>query len=429
MTENEINLDDLIKDKPKHSKEVDALVKSQKDGTSIDEESLKNISPESNEKKDLIMVIDDDPSQLISIEKILKQKYDLILCNRGLKAIKEYENIETQENVMSILLDIRLPDMNGFEVFEKLKDLNENIPIIFITGYQKQFGDGFEIYQKYRPHGYIIKNHEDENMMILNTLGGAVHSYKKILENEKAQNIKIRSQTVAGLLHDLKNIFMPIQNFPNIILTCLKNNNLEVATNFTKDMDKIMEVYTAVSQIMFNYAKGENIKLVMEDLNMTEILTEYIRLMNFQFGEIIKIEPDFNFEGTFYTDKTILRYQILLNIIKNASEAVKNKDSKVVIATYNNEQYRNKFGTKAKLETTNNDDLIIVVSDNGPGLPEEHIDKIFEPYFTHGKISGSGLGTYMIKNGIEELFNGELKLDNKPGEGLAYHICFPDQSQ
>ncbi|MDD4526425.1 MAG: ATP-binding protein, partial [Candidatus Margulisbacteria bacterium] len=66
--------------------------------------------------------------------------------------------------------------------------------------------------------------------------------------------------------------------------------------------------------------------------------------------------------------------------------------------------------------------LVIVVGDNAGGLPEDIVSTFFEPYVSKGKEGGTGLGSWMIKNGAEDILNGQLLLDNQPGEGLFYHI-------
>jgi len=83
-------------------------------------------------KKFSILVVDDEKSNIDVLNHILKEKYKLFIAKSGESAIKI-----ARENVPDlILLDIIMPDMNGFEVLTQLKksDLTSNVPVIFITG-------------------------------------------------------------------------------------------------------------------------------------------------------------------------------------------------------------------------------------------------------------------------------------------------------
>ncbi len=74
------------------------------------------------------------------------------------------------------------------------------------------------------------------------------------------------------------------------------------------------------------------------------------------------------------------------------------------------------------------DRLVIDYRDNGKGLTEEQQQHLFEPFFTTRRdYGGSGLGTHIIRNLVEQTFNGTVSVQSAPGEGLAYHIKLPIQ--
>ncbi|MBE5851583.1 MAG: diguanylate cyclase [Lachnospiraceae bacterium] len=78
-----------------------------------------------------ILVVDDLAANLKFVESILKDKYRLILVKSGEKAV----TFLSKNLVDMVLLDVQMPDMNGFEVYEKMKELhlNHNVPVIFLT--------------------------------------------------------------------------------------------------------------------------------------------------------------------------------------------------------------------------------------------------------------------------------------------------------
>jgi len=422
MTE---NLDDLIQRRNnERASELDELLNSPS-------ENSENIVVEGDQLaqapsvKDVILIVDDDPSQLLSIKKMLSSTYELLTCDRGLKAIELYR--QEQDKVKSILLDIRLPDIEGFEVFKQIKDINSNIPIIFITGYQGTYGDGFEVYKEYRPHGYIVKNHENEMNMIKDTLKNAVDSYKHILEVERTKQISDRNKMMAGLMHDLKNLFTPVVMFPSLILRFFDKGKDEQAMDMLGDLNKSIQFFAANQQVLFNYTKGENIKPNLSTNNMTELVNEFLELTKMQFEDVIEIKRDFYYEGDITIDKDILTCQVMLNILKNAKEAFPDGSGAVSIGTYSFDQYQNMFGEVAKFHDKKPQDIVIVISDNGPGIPKEIEAKLFDAYVTFGKANGTGLGTWMVTNGVCDLFGGEIYLDNQIGKGVSYHLLLPQE--
>ena len=79
-----------------------------------------------------IIAIDDNVTNLKMVERVLKDKYKLVLVKSGEKALSYLEN----NLVDLILLDIVMPEMNGFEVFECIKKLDNNnnsTPVVFLT--------------------------------------------------------------------------------------------------------------------------------------------------------------------------------------------------------------------------------------------------------------------------------------------------------
>ena len=91
--------------------------------------------------------------------------------------------------------------------------------------------------------------------------------------------------------------------------------------------------------------------------------------------------------------------QVLINIINNSKDAIgmnNIKDGKISIKTYQKD-----------------DTFIINISDNGGGIPEDILNRVFEPYFTTKfKSEGTGIGLYMCKTIIEESLHGSIKLKN-----------------
>jgi signal transduction histidine kinase len=99
--------------------------------------------------------------------------------------------------------------------------------------------------------------------------------------------------------------------------------------------------------------------------------------------------------------------QVLINLILNAIDAVKNKpDPKIVMSAYTDSDNR----------------LVIKLADNGSGMPDDVLDKIFVPFFSTKK-NGSGIGLSLCKQ-IMRVHKGNITVQSKENEGTAFYLQF-----
>lgn len=84
--------------------------------------------------KKRILVVDDDTMNLMLTKRILEKEYNVLLAESGKEALLKMKG----EKIDLILLDIAMPEMNGIETFERMKEISVDIPVIFLTasGYE-----------------------------------------------------------------------------------------------------------------------------------------------------------------------------------------------------------------------------------------------------------------------------------------------------
>ena len=98
--------------------------------------------------------------------------------------------------------------------------------------------------------------------------------------------------------------------------------------------------------------------------------------------------------------------EVFVNILQNAREAMDGKGEINVTAHYSDDYA-----------------IVVTIADNGPGIPPEKQEKIFEPYFTT-KEKGTGLGLAIVKHNTE-LYNGTVELESAPGQGTLFRVKLP----
>ena len=107
-----------------------------------------------------------------------------------------------------------------------------------------------------------------------------------------------------------------------------------------------------------------------------------------------------------FADQNLIS-QVLINLVKNAQEAIENtQEGRVMISAATNQDLHPE----------------ICVSDNGPGIPPENLDEIFVPFFTT-RQNGSGIGLSLSRQ-IMRVHGGNLKVISVPGRGTTFCLTF-----
>lgn len=193
-----------------------------------------------------------------------------------------------------------------------------------------------------------------------------------------------------------------------------KNKNNKTTKEFIENyIDKINYTIKNMSQTIEDFSAFFKPNKEKISFDLTKSIDEALIILNETIvKDHITIQYDntteYNYKG--YRNELL---QVLLNIIKNAKDAIK-------IANITN-------GTIKIIITENNNNYEISIADNGTGIPEEIIDKIFEPYFTTKfQHKGTGIGLYMCKIIIEDSLQGEIELKNK-NNGTLCTIKLPKE--
>jgi signal transduction histidine kinase len=229
------------------------------------------------------------------------------------------------------------------------------------------------------------------------------------LEQEKKQNIFQRSiigrekEQIIGLQHQIKHSASRIKkNISNLYEYLLKSNNL-LADNFIIKYLSIISIESENIESIAKYITNANF-----DLKSTEIKEDIIRFIQEYINEIFVFLEKKAPKISFTVEENIIFIiefrplevtSIIDNLIHNAQKA-KATNINIIFSMLKN-----------KLEIT--------VTDNGVGIPEKNISKIFDFGFT--TTDGSGIGLYMVKKAVENL-KGGIEVASKEKEGTIFKI-------
>ena len=203
------------------------------------------------------------------------------------------------------------------------------------------------------------------------------------------------SSMVDMLMHELKNPLAGIKGASQLIETDVKNNSnlLELTNLISIECDRVEALLNRMEQISNN-----NIKLDYESLNIHEILNHCIRVAENSFGNEINFINEFDPSlPRLFANKNLL-IQIIINLLKNATEASQKQGIIKIKTSFNS----NKITSFGKEEIPTPLPLQIEIIDFGIGIPGNLLSSIFDP-FVSSKKEGKGLGLSIVASGLEEM--------------------------
>jgi len=259
---------------------------------------------------------------------------------------------------------------------------------------------------------------------IQSTLDKLKSTQAQLIQSEKMASL---GELTAGIAHEIQNPLNFVNNFSDVsqelideMAEEITKGDLEEVKELSKDIRGNLEKIThhgkradAIVKGMLAHSragKGEN---VPTDINA--LAEEYLKLSyhglcakDKSFNADFKTDFDPNLPKVNVVPQDIGR--VLLNLINNAFQAVSERSKK--------EEPSFKPTVSVKTQLTTNDQILITIKDNGPGIPDDIKDKIFQPFFTT-KPTGQGTGLGLsLSYDIVKALGGELHLETTNGNGL-----------
>ncbi len=220
----------------------------------------------------------------------------------------------------------------------------------------------------------------------------------------QAQRHSAWGEIARRLAHEIKNPLTPIQLSAERIQHKFKNKLSKEDSDILERSTKVIVNQVNALKIMVNefseYARPP--KILKDEVRIDELIDEVVGL--YEIDKIIKIRKDKNIP-IIYADENKLR-QVIINLLENSQDALKEiKNPKIDIYI------------KGKVN-----EVELIIEDNGIGIPDEIIGRIFEPYVT-SKKTGTGLGLAIVYKIIEE-HEGEIKIKriNKSGTRVTVNL-------
>ncbi|MDW7695516.1 response regulator [Flammeovirgaceae bacterium SG7u.111] len=258
---------------------------------------------------------------------------------------------------------------------------------------------------------------QDREVRLEESLNNLMLVNEKLARNEaqlKAQNAelkKINSELdnfVYRAAHDLRS---PVTTVLGLLELNRNETDIDKIRHYSRLQEQSLRKLDRFISYIVNISKNARVEIASQEINFKAFLEIILKqLLPPSKNIIINQEIEVIQESPFYSDQRRL-YDIFSNLIANSI------------------QYRNPYTTEPfiKVKVNVNENVAsIEVSDNGVGISEEHVNRVFEMFYRGNENStGSGLGLYIVKETVNRL-QGELSVESLPGSGTRFSIEIPN---
>lgn len=362
-----------------------------------------------------VLIVDDVAENVQILGNILrKQGYNVLASLDGEKAL----NIINERAIDLILLDISMPDMDGYEVIQRVKENPENkdIPVVFLTA-RTQTADlvkGFRL----GAADYITKPFQAEELLarVRNHLLIKQQQEQIAGQNADLQELNAVKDRLFGIIaHDLRNPFNLVINYADLLLRNISKYDKEKQAQFLRSIySSGKKAYNLLENLLtWSHAQIGSVNYDPVKVNMQLIVHETITFLsdsaqqkNIQIENLV---PD-NF--AVYADENMMHI-VLRNLLSNAIKFTP-KEGRIAV--------------EAKMDDSAGRAQIAVV-DSGMGIPAEKQEKLFNIDNKHStpgteNEEGTGLGLVLCKEFVEKN-GGSIWVESQPGNGSKFNFTLP----
>ncbi|MCD6272401.1 MAG: response regulator [Deltaproteobacteria bacterium] len=366
-----------------------------------------------------LLLVDDEEDFRQTIAKRLKKRgFAPEEAGSGNECLALLEN----KAVDIVVLDVKMPGMDGIETLRHIKEKFPETEVILLTGHAVT-SDGISGI-KSGAFDYLSKPIEFEHL-----LSKIKQAYNKIIrEEEKRKDAEFRASMEqqmiaterlaslgtlsAGVAHEINNPLAIINESVGWMRLILQKDELAEMPrkkDFEKALGKIEKgvdrARRITHQLLETVRKNNS---VFTQVDLKEVAQEAVELL----GQETKNRDIYFFYEmeesacTIWSDPYQLR-QVLINLLTNAIHSMDTGGRITIIL---------KAGV---------DDIILTIRDTGNGIPKENLDKIFEPFFsTKSPGKGTGLGLFVTRSIIDKL-GGKVTVKSRLGHGTSFSITLP----
>jgi signal transduction histidine kinase len=387
--------------------------------------------------KPTLLIVDDEAGPRESLRIVFKDLYECATATCGRDGI-EYAR---HHAVDAAILDIKMPDISGVDVLRELKEIDPNIECVMLTGYETietaraavRYGAAdylnkpFDVFFVRELMGKCLARRQ-RRLQMEQTL----HSLQKMndeLSHGLAESNRAVAASVlsAGVIHEINNPLAIIAGYAHLLgrdLAKLGDVDQDAAQHLQQRLTTIqneIERCKEIARRFLNFSRSTRGEC--ELLEIAKLFDDTLALLKAhpaRKGVEISSETDTPLLNVRAHPAELL--QVFINLGVNALQAM-NGEGKMTFVAKPENPANDGVAFRSESFDPEAQHVKISVVDTGPGISEENLKRIFEPYFTT-KTQGTGLGLAIVCELIGK-YSGVLEVQSVVGKGTTFSVYLP----
>ncbi|MHA2090510.1 MAG: hybrid sensor histidine kinase/response regulator [Candidatus Kariarchaeaceae archaeon] len=239
---------------------------------------------------------------------------------------------------------------------------------------------------------------------------------RQVLHSQKLESLGVLA---GGIAHDFNNLLMGILG--NLSLAIHRIDDDSPIMELLLEMEEVSRRATELTNQMLSYS-GRG-KVISERTDLSHLIETMSGLVKLTLAKPVPVEYDLEDSLFVNMDRSQIR-QVVLNIVTNGSEAINHSNGKIMIKTYSTKiKEGSEISSFTETPLEPGAYAALEINDNGIGMDEDIIKKIFDPFFST-KFTGRGLGLAAVL-GIVKGHKGGIEVESSKTRGTIFTVYFP----
>ncbi|MHA6727208.1 hybrid sensor histidine kinase/response regulator [Chryseobacterium sp. A301] len=368
----------------------------------------------------MILIVDDSPQNIISLKKVLeKNNFTVDTASSGKEALRKILN----QSYVLIILDVQMPEMDGFEVAEAISGFSraKETAIIFLSAASANLS---LITRGYSSGGldYITKP-VDMNILLLK-----VKTFYRIYEQNRALNLmqdtlraeietrkdaeRKKDEFISIASHELKTPMTSVKGYIQLMERSLLKGDIETTkVRLSKVQNQIEKLNLLIADLLdISNIESGKMRLNQNYFSMSSLVDRVLEVMQ-PSNPSIEFQHEVHYSELIYGDENRIE-QVVINYLTNAIKYSPG-ETQVLIKTYEKDNQ-----------------VFFSVRDKGIGMSEENRRKVFDKFYrieeSSERFQGLGIGLYICKEIIHR-HEGTVGVHSKPRFGSEFFFSLPLQ--
>ena len=376
-----------------------------------------------------VVLVDDEPVILQILSAVLEDgPWEITACGSA----SEARRVLRSDGVDVLITDKNLPDGNGLELLKLAREVNDLAEVIIITGYAnletaltameldafdyvlKPLNNVFDIRKKVQravdkqdlalENRRLVEDLRSKNIELTAALKETQQLQSELIQSEKLAGI---GTLAAGIAHEVSSPLFGIMGLAEAITD---EEKLDLCHEYARDIVEYSRTIRDIVKELSSYSRASSAEY-LTTVELARVIEDAVRLVERSAdcrGVAISVDVA---PQTFVQARTSEVQQVFVNLVKNAVEAIEDRD----------------VGTgKVTVRAGTRDGRVwATVEDTGAGIPNDRLSLVFDPFYTtKAPGKGTGLGLNIVYR-IMAKHRGQVNVESTVGKGTRFTLSFP----